>query len=647
MRDRDLPVYPPIRDYALIGDCHGSALVSRDGSVDWCSLGRFDADPIFCRVLDVSKGGFLAIRPESEYETERSYVGSTNILRTVFSTPHGKVAVTDFMPVGRKPGASTHDYVCLGAPHWLVRIVDGVEGEVSVRVGYKPSVEFARQPVRLQSEPWGIGSAQGPSLVTDIALSIDGDCAEGVVAVRAGERRYAVAAAGSLAGIPVAERLDRLHGITLAFWEEWIAYCRYRGPHAREVRRSVLALKLLTYAPTGAVVAAPTASLPEQIGGQRNWDYRYCWIRDATFALYALAAMGYSGEARRFGEFVREASRKTHPRLQIMYGIEGETELDERTLDHLEGYRGSRPVRVGNGAHDQQQLDIYGEILDWAHLDHSLGGSLGQDAQGFWGGLCDFVGAHWEEPGQGIWEMRGSPRHHLFGKVMCWVTVDRTIRLFGSTPERTGLRDEILRAIRERGVDPAGGHLVQAFGSRETDAALLLVPALGLPLDRGVLEKTVDAVQRELQHGDYVYRYRGDDGLEGSEGAFLICSFWLVDALLLLGRAEQAWELYERLLLCGNDVGLYAEEIDPESHEFLGNFPQAFTHLALIQCAAHFEVYRRHGPAAMEGTNADRARYGVEATAGLRAMWAAFKQSGRVGRLWPSRASRLPRGWGL
>ncbi len=638
--------YQPLRDYAVIGDCHGSALVSHDGSVDWCCLGRFDADPVFCRLLDAAKGGFLSIQPDGDSTVERAYLNRTNILRTVFSTSGGKIAVTDFMPVGRAPAARVHDYVTLNAPFWLVRIVEGLAGSATVRIRYRPTVDFARRRARLTVTPFGIAVEGGPSLATDVALSVNADLAEGTVVVRAGERQYVVVAAGPIGERPLAERVPRLVEVTRAFWEEWSAYCRYDGPYAEPVLRSALVLKLLTYAPTGAIVAAPTTSLPEMIGGERNWDYRYCWLRDATFTLYALAALGYSGEARCFADFLQRSCMMTHPRVQIMYRIDGKTDLTEYAMDHLDGYRGSRPVRIGNGAFAQQQLDVYGEVLDWAWLYRSLGGRFSRNRRKFLESLGEFVAAHWQEPDQGIWEMRGQPRHHVHGKIMSWVAFDRLMRLCGETPQRASLRQEILKSVLEQGVDLEQGYLLQAFGEPETDAALLLAPAVGFPLDRRLLERTVEKVQQALRRGDYVQRYVTDDGLKGTDGAFLICSFWLVDALLFIDRAREARELYERLLTCANDVGLYAEEIDPETHAFLGNFPQAFTHLALIQSATNLELYDKGGAAALRGTHADRARLEVEATAGLRALWAAFKKSHRVGRLRSSRASLLPRNWG-
>ncbi len=637
----DEEAYSPISDYAVIGDCHGAALVSRDGSVDWCCLGRFDADPVFCRLLDARRGGFLSVRPEGAYHVDRGYLGCTNILRTTFTVPSGSVSLTDFMPVGRARGAGIHDYVTLKAPFSLVRVVECLEGTVRAGVRYRPTVDFARRRARLKRAGSCVACDEGPYLHTDFELALNDDVAEGTLELHAGEQRHLLVSGERLGDIDVANQVSRLLEITRAFWEEWSAYCRYQGPYRDAVLRSALVLKLLTYAPTGAIVAAPTTSLPERIGGVRNWDYRYCWLRDATFILYALATLGYSGEARRFAEFLYRCCEATHPRVQIMYGIGGETELTEHTLDHLEGYRGSQPVRTGNAAFSQQQLDVYGEVLDWALLYRTLGGRLDRRSQGFLASMADYVVAHWHEPDQGIWEMRGPPRHHVHGKIMSWVAMDRAIRLFGRRDNWQATREAILRAVQEQGTDSRDGHLLQAFGESETDAALLLTSLVGFPLERPALRATVQAIGRTLGHGDFVQRYASPDGLEGDEGAFFICSFWLVDALLQIGRAQQARELYERLLDSANDVGLYAEEIDPASREFLGNFPQAFTHLALIQSAANLALYDEHGAKALRGTHADRARYTVEATAGLRALWAAFKKSGRVGRIWPSRDSIL------
>lgn len=626
-----------------MGDCHGSALVSRTGSVDWCCLERLDAEPVFCRLLDANRGGFLSVEPLCEFSSHRAYLDGTNILRTTFSTDGGIVAVTDFMPVGRRSGAGVHDYVNLNAPSWLIRVIHCEQGKVPLRVQYRPSIQFGRQPAFLHAGAGHIEVDSGPVLYHDLPeVDIQGGLATAIIELEAGQRHILIVAPQRIEGRCPVEYAERFLGITRAFWEEWIAYCRYKGPYQGAVQRSALALKLLAFAPTGAIAAALTTSLPEEIGGVRNWDYRYCWLRDATLTLYALATLGYGGEANRFSEYLHSVCAATYPNLQIMYGIGGEANLPEETLDHLEGYRGSRPVRTGNGAYRQCQIDVYGEVLDWALLFHTLGGRFNRGARQMLSSIADFVADHWCEPDQGLWEMRGAPRHHVHGKIMSWVALDRAIRLLGSKPlwEKEKLR--ILEDVQTHGIDPSGGHLLQAYGCTGTDAALLLAPVVAFPLDQATLEATVTKIERELGQGDFIYRYKDADGLEGGEGAFLICSFWLVNALLRVGRYGDAKALFERLLAHANDVGLYAEEIDPNTGDFLGNFPQAFTHLALIRAATQLELYAQQGPAAMNGSHADRATRTVGAILGWRGLWAAFKATRRVSRIRSSNASILP-----
>jgi alpha,alpha-trehalase len=635
------PAYEPIRDYAVIGDCHGAALVSRSGSVDWCCLERFDADPVLCRLLDAGRGGYLSIRPTRRCRSTRAYVPGTNILRTTFADDAGSTTVTDFMPVGRQPGSGTHNYVRLNAPAWLVRIIECERGTMSLQVRYRPSIDFAQQQVRLRGAAGRMESGAGPCLYHNLArMHITDDVANLVFEAHAGERHVLVLTPRPAAHDPAAS-VDLLLQSTHAFWAEWSDYCRYHGRYREAVLRSALALKLLTHAPSGAIVAAATTSLPEEIGGVRNWDYRYCWLRDAPFSLYALATLGYGGEARAFSGYLSRMCEATCPDLRVMYGIGGETELAEHTLDHLEGYRDSRPVRTGNGAHRQRQLDVYGELMDWALLYRTLGGRLDAAERSMLAELADFAAEHWHEPDHGLWEIRSEPRHHVHSKMMSWVALDRAIKLLGVRPQWDAQRRRIVEDVHARGIHPSRGHLLQAYDGDGCDAALLLAPVIGFPLDEAVLKATVETVERELRDGDFVYRYKADDGLPGGEGAFLICSFWLVDAMIFAGRQSDARALFERLLECLNDVGLCSEQVDPKSHTFLGNFPQAFTHLALISAAAHLDLYETQGPQAVIGTHADRARRGIGATLGWRALWAAFKATRRVGRILPSRRSVL------
>lgn len=621
-----------IEDYALVGDCHGSALVGRDGSVGWCCFGRFDADPALFGLLDSTCGGrFTIAPPDASANAQRSYLRGTNVLETVFVTPSGRASVVDFMPVGRKPGSGVHDYTALDGAHALVRRIVGLEGVVRVKVSYRPSKGF-RSPAA-DHDP--NGASGGPRLSGDVPWQPDGNGGtQADVELHAGECRYAVLAPERELG---ARQCEGLLEVTTCFWREWVAYCRYRGPYGAVVERSALALKALTYAPSGAIVAAPTTSLPEWIGGERNWDYRYCWIRDACFTLYALAMLGYSGEARRFSNFLKRIGGGTTEELQIMYGIEAETRLEERVLAHLGGYRGSRPVRIGNGAYRQRQTDVYGEYADWALLNTALCGTLDDHGREMLGRVADLACRHASEPEEGIWEMRGPPRHHVLGKIMCWVALDRALRLLEPRQEWVAKRQELREEILRRGVRE--GVLVQAYDADATDAALLLVPLLAFPVDREVLAGTVDAIERELGRGDLLLRYATSDGVAGEEGAFLACGFWRVDALLALGRYPEAVRLFERLVARANDVGLFAEEVDAGSGVHLGNFPQALTHLALVMSAVHLDLYELGGAGMLAGTLGDRASRAVGATFGWRALWEAFKASRRVGRLRSSRDS--------
>ena len=615
----------------MIGDCHGSALVGRNGSIDWCCLERFDADPVFCRLLGGERAGYFEIRPKGAFHTRRRYLPGTNILETTFVANSGRATLTDLMPLGRSSGDATN--VSINAPHWLMRLLGCVEGHVEFTVRYRPcGPGFAASPPALRKTRHGVGAAGGPQLYSEVGLAIADGTAVATVDLRAGQRvSFAVTPGAAGHGSPC-EHADALLAVTRAFWEEWLGDCNYRGPYREAVNRSALVLKLLTYAPTGAIVAAPTTSLPERLGGERNWDYRYCWLRDATFTLYALAALGYEGEASSFNGFLSRCLQATAPDVRVLYGIEYETELAEQTLAHLPGYCGSRPVRKGNGAYLQRQLDIYGEVLDWALLYAVLGGNLSAAERGLLRRMADQVADGWQQPGQGIWEMRGEARHHVYGKIMCWVALDRALRLFGENARWSGARAALHQAILARGIDPRQGYLRQSFDHDGVDAAVLTAPLVGFPLGRSVLERTVDVVRRMLETDGLVRRYTGAwavDGVAGEEGEFLVCSFWLADALLFLDRRDEAVALFEKLLSRANDVGLLSEEIDSADGTLLGNFPQALTHLALIRSAFVLELHGKGGSGLLHGAHADRAQQHADGAGDIGALWTAFRRTPR------------------
>ncbi|MFD2738881.1 glycoside hydrolase family 15 protein [Sulfitobacter aestuarii] len=586
--------YLPIRDYALLGDCHGAALVGRDGAVDWFCPRRFDAQPACWALLDAAKGAVFRIAPSEPFESERRYLDGTNILSTTFTTDKARITITDFLPVRSAPNAPEPS-VDLEAPGWLVRIVEAHDGPCDLDLLFDPG-ETAFDPEAGAAPDMRLFQKDAPEAAR----------LKSTISLTDGERRAFVLAPAGPEARRSAEQAETLLEETTEYWRGWSDASCYRGPYGRAVSRSALALKALTYAPTGAIVAAPTTSLPEDLGGERNWDYRYSWLRDSSFILQALGGLGYDAEAGRFCEFLGSSCVRGP---KILYGIAQESITEERELDHLDGYAGSRPVRVGNAAIGQAQLDIYGEVADWALAYRALGGPIDEALTGLLENIADHVAEVWDDPDQGIWEMRGAPRHYVHGKAMAWVALDRAIQLLGERESWCRAREDVLQTLRAHGDDGQQGGFRQTLSDGGMDAALLLLPMIDLPVPDDVLDRTVCGVERGLREGDYVMRYRledTDDGLQGQEGAFLICSFWLVDALLCMERAEEARALFERLLGHANDVGLYAEEINPDDRSFLGNFPQAFTHLAVINSAINLDLHARHGPQALRGTHADR-----------------------------------------
>jgi len=611
----------PLRDYAIIGDGHGAALVHRDGDIDWCALGRLDAAPVLCGLLDPHRGGRLSLHPHSEFSAARGYLDMTNLLETRYRTETGEATVTDFMPVGRAPEVAHHDYVTLNAPGWLVRIVEGRRGRVTFDVRFRSAGDdYGARAPKLERRDPGVVATDAVSFNCTAPLQLEGTAtATARFEVGAGERVVLVLAKGSPPD--PCERALELREVTEAYWREWSSQCTYRGPYREAVQRSILVLKLLIYAPSGAVSAAATTSLPETIGGGRNWDYRFCWLRDAAFTLYALAALGYRGEAHHFNAFLHRCLAHTRPQVHILYGLDAETGTTERELPHLAGYCNSVPVRVGNAAGDQHQLDIFGEVLDFALLYVRLGGRLSKAQRETLTELADQVCEVWREPDQGIWEMRGPPRHHGYSKIMAWVAVDRAVRLFGERTNWCETRRRIQQAITERGIDAQGGHLRGAFDEEWTDAALLLAPMVGFPIDEETLARTLDHADNHLGAGPYLRRYDTADALDGQEGAFLVCSFWAVDAQLFLDRPQAARRRFERLLGAANDLGLYTEEIAPQSGDLLGNFPQALTHLAVVRSALALELHSAGGPAHLAGSHADRAGRRREMVEGFPEFW--------------------------
>jgi GH15 family glucan-1,4-alpha-glucosidase len=598
--------YPPIGDYGLIGDMHSCALVSRAGSVDWCCFPRFDSPSVFGRILDWQRGGYFSIAPLDIKAVRRRYLPETNILETEFETDSGRATLTDFMPV--HPHTKPEEPREVGTMQQIVRMLKCTAGSLRFAVECQPRFDYGSVvPHAVLGEGKHTGFAHGGgdaiSLYCSAAMTEDDDAFAAEGHLREGQELCASvcyrASLSHAVDAPAEDEAARLLKDTTKFWRQWAKTCTYDGDYRDEVLRSALTLKALSYIPSGGLVAAATTSLPEDIGGERNWDYRYTWIRDATFALYALSIIGFRQEATWFKEWLEWSTVGRARDLQVLYGLGGERRLTEVLVDELEGYRGSRPVRIGNAAHCQFQLDIYGELLDSAHLYRKFGGEMDPD---YWEYLCrvvDFVIDNWRKPDEGIWETRGGERHFVFSKAMCWVALDRAIKatIALDLPAEVGrwkaIRAEIRNDILENGFDEEREAFVQAYGSKNLDASTLMLPLIGLVrADDPRMRSTIAAIERDLTSPQgFVYRYRNfDDGLAGGEGTFVICTYWLADNLIALGELDRARSLFERVKGYANDLGLLSEQIDGESGEPLGNFPQAFSHMALINTA---EMLRR------------------------------------------------------
>ncbi len=597
---RDDGDYPLIGDYALIGDCHTAALVSRSGSIDWCCLPRFDSGSTFGRLLDHDRGGHCSIRPavDGQWECTREYLDGTLVLATTFRGPEGEFRVTDCFAIidesQRTPARQ------------IIRVLDGIKGDVELDLRIAPRFDYGRVRPWIRKHGYVLHSAIGGN--DGLVIWCDRELEEdpehelgGPVHLGTGDRvRLSLCYcapelidAGDGPSEPEPRELDESLERTIAWWRSWSEGLKLETRDEPGARRSGIILKALTYAPTGAVSAAPTTSLPETIGGERNWDYRYAWIRDASFSARAFAELGAVAEADAFRAFMMRSAAGHADELQVLYGVGGERRLGAGELEGLAGYRASAPVRVGNGASEQRQLDAYGELVNLTFRWHRRGHSPGDDDWRFLVSLIERAAEQWQSPDRGIWEWPGKPEHFVHSKVLCWSALDRGIRLADECMRRAPTRrwkrarDEIHEAIERRGYDRKRGIYVQSFGRKELDAALLLLPTVEYIdwCDEKMI-RTVAAIREELGAGEaLLYRYRRDDGLTGEEGAFLCCSFWLVECLAHQGERSEARTVFDRALALANDLGLLSEEVDPRTGELLGNYPQGLTHLAHIDAA--------------------------------------------------------------
>ncbi|MGZ4637760.1 MAG: glycoside hydrolase family 15 protein [Actinomycetes bacterium] len=589
----------PIEDYALISDRLAAALVGRDGSIDWLCFPRFDSAACFAALVGTKDNGHWRVAPRAgKHCTQRRYVGDTLILESRWDSLEGSVRVTDFMPErGDAPD--------------VVRIVEGLSGRVEMRSELRLRFDYGDVVPWVRHLDGMLAAVAGPDavwLASDVPHHGRDFASYADFVVEPGDKvNFVLTWHPSNQHRPASVDPEVALDATRRFWEDWAGACTYDGPYRDAVMRSLVTLKALTYAPTGGIVAAPTTSLPETLGGDRNWDYRYCWLRDASFTLQALVKTGYTDEARAWREWLLRAIAGSPSRLQILYGVAGERRVPEWEVPWLAGYEDARPVRVGNGAVDQLQLDVYGEVMDTLWLGRTYDLDPNEDAWRMQLGLMDYLEKVWKEPDEGLWEVRGGRKHFVHSKVLAWVAADRAVRTIEGSSDFTGpvdryraLRDEIRADVLEKGYDPERNTFTQYYGSTAVDASLLLIPQVGfLPPTDERMRGTLRAVQRDLVVEGFVRRYDTDEGVDGlggsDEGTFLACSFWLVDALVLDGQVEEGRALFERLLDVRNDVGLLAEEYDVGLRRQLGNYPQAYSHLAMVNSALNLAEATAHG----------------------------------------------------
>jgi GH15 family glucan-1,4-alpha-glucosidase len=586
--------YRPIRDYGVIGDMHSAAMVSRDGSIDWLCFPRFDSPSVFAGILDDKRGGCFAIRPAGEHRFSQTYLPDTNVLLTSFQTDAGRATVIDFMPVAADIAFSEHE---------VIRIVRCESGQMVLDCIFQPRLDYGRGRTRLTAAARGVVARNGEAclgLASPVPFDTKDDTAQATVALAAGESAAFVLRWDEKVPRPLVDYdIHGKLGNTQAYWATVARDWHYHGRWAEAIKRSGLALHQLLYAPTGAICAAVTTSLPEYISGHRNWDYRYCWLRDAALTLDIFHRLGHAVDTSSFMAWLGEASSASGNGVQALYGIGCETEVPEYILDHFEGYKSSGPVRIGNAAAGQLQLDVYGEVVLSFASFYRAGGHISDALWALTESLVEAAASNWRLPDHGIWEMRGERRHFVYSKLMCWVALDRGIRLAKALGKPVDLqrwqeaKTAIHRDVLARSWNEHVGSFVQSYGSDVLDASVLFMPMVGfLPAKDPLMESTILRIQQELAVNGLVRRYlpwRADNGLGTDEGTFTMCTFWLIGCLIQLGRLEEAQRLFERVICLSNHVGLFSEMVDPQSGEFLGNYPQAFTHIALIHTARNLD----------------------------------------------------------
>lgn len=575
-----------ISEYGLIGDTRTAALISREGSIDWCCFPSFDSASLFARLLD-DDGGHMQIRPQQEFTSQQTYLSGTNVLDTTFTTNEGRVKIVDCFTVDFDENKQ------LKPLHEILRVVEGIEGQVSMFYTFHPRPFYGKGSARIRlAGKSGIRCEYGNELVI---LNHNLDDYSGKFSVAKGDKKIfslshnitAPAVIPSL-GTSALMRLEK----TISYWNSWLSQCRYQGEFKEDVQRSVLALKLLTYSPSGAIIAAPTTSLPEMIGGKRNWDYRYCWLRDAAFTIRSFLALGFIHEAHAFMSWILHSTALTHPRLQVLYSVFGHAKIPEKILDWFTGYKNSTPVRIGNGADGQFQLDVYGEVMVAIYLYSPHIKKFDKDNILFVKNIADSVCDLWDKPDEGIWEIRSGGLHHVHSKIMAYIALEKFIKLSTQMNWNFSLdkyllcASKIKKQVESQGFNNELKSYTRTYNDHQLDGAILTLPLFVEDWDKEHMETTVFSIKKHLMKKGIVYRYlHEEDGIKGPEGGFLACSFWLVEALAQIGHKEMAKKMMDELIKRKNSTGLWSEEIDPDTNLYLGNYPQAFTHTALISAA--------------------------------------------------------------